>query len=336
MLLVRVLGGTGYLGRRTVAALGRVPGIEVQAASRRAPVSVDATRPETFARLDDSAVVVDVSDATTTPPDELIERCLQRGVTVVETTSDAACVQRLHQRFRGTSGRLVLGGGIFTGVSNLLARAVATSVGRPRSVRLAVSSSPFSGAGAGTIELMVQSLRAPAVTWRGGQRVEHPRMLAGPRVDFGAAKRSTLVAPFAEAYMLRESTGAEDIDVLFAPRPGLLVPSFRWMPAWVGRTSLGRALMRGYFTVLRRWVLSSVASRVELYARAEGEGGAVERRVLASDGMMAGAWAIAAMVERIVADPSWSGVRFIDDVCELEPVLDRANALAGSEQLTLA
>jgi hypothetical protein len=329
MTTVRVLGGSGYLGRRVVAALSALRSLTVQSASRRGDVRVDVSRPETFAALDDSDVIVDVSDATTTAPDELIEHLLSRGVTVIETTSDPRCIERLHRRFRGTNGRLILGCGIFTGVSNLLARAASRDVGEAERVRLAISSSPFSGAGAGTIELMVEGLRTPVVTWEAGARIERASMTKGPRVDFGAASRPTLVAPFAETYMLRESTGAGSVEVLFSPRPAPLVPAFLWTPSWVGRTRWGRALMRGYFTALRRWALSRVASEVELYALAEARGARSERRVVARDGMMAAAWAAAAMTERALADRQWTGVRFIDDLCELEPTLARANELAG-------
>ncbi|MBL8678667.1 MAG: hypothetical protein JNK05_05855 [Myxococcales bacterium] len=334
MSTIRVLGGTGFLGSRIVTALGRLPGARVESASRHGAVRVDVTRKETFAALDDSDLVIDVSDATRTPPDELIGHCLERGITVVETTSDSRCVERLHQRFRSANkGALVLGGGIFTGVSNLLARRAAEDVGRAERVRVAISSSPFSGAGAGTIELMIEAMRTATITFQRGKRAESERMLPGPAVDFGAATRPTLVAPFAEAYMLHESTGADTVDVLFSPRPAMLVPSFRWMPSWVGRTSVGRALLRGYFTVLRRWLLSGVASGVELYARAEGAGAVRERRVFAPDGMMAAAWAVAAMAERVLEKRPNDGACFIDDLCELDATIARANALAGHESL---
>lgn len=324
------------MGSRIVTAVGRVPSARVESASRSGSVRVDVTRPETFSALDDSDLVIDVSDATRTPPDELVAHCLDRGITVIETTSDSRCVERLHQRFRSHSkGSLVLGGGIFTGVSNLLARRAAEDVGRAESVRVAISSSPFSGAGAGTIELMIEAMRTATVTFLRGNRAESDRMLPGPTVNFGEASRPTLVAPFAEAFMLHESTGAATVDVLFAPRPSMLVPSFRWMPSWVGRTGFGRALLRGYFTVLRRWLLSGVASAVELYARAEANGRSSERRLVAPDGMMAAAWAVAAMAERVLEKQPAPGVHFIDDLCELDATVARANALAGHQSIRM-
>lgn len=333
MSKVRVLGGSGYLGRRIVSALRRVPGLQVESASRSSAICVDVTRPETWSALDDSALVIDVSDATRAAPDALIDYCLSRSITVVETTSDAPCVERLHQRFRSASAPLILGGGIFTGVSNLLARAVLADAEPGASLQLAIASSPFSGAGASTVELMVETLRRPVVRYVDGARVEDDAMSRGPKIDFGAATRSTLVAPFAEAYMLHHSAGAKSVQTLFSPRPGWLVPSFLAMPRWVGATRVGRGLLRGYFTVLRRVALARVRSVVELCAIAQGPTRSVARRVIAPDGMAAAAWALAAMSEQILARPRPAGAVFIDDVCSLDAVVARANELAAAQQL---
>ena len=304
---------------------------------------LDVTRPETWSALDGADVVVDLGDATRVPPDELIAWCLSRGLTVLEATSDGPCVERLHQRFASaTSGRLVLGAGIFTGVSNLLARQAARDLGGAvERVTLGIASSPFSGAGAGTVALMLSALRQPVVRYEGGRRIEEVGMTSGRSVDFGAATRSTLRAPFAESFMLRESTGAHDVEVLFSPRPAMLVSSFKAMPRWLGASALGQALFGTYFTVLRRALLRGVTSEVELYAAAEATTSEdlrrAERKLVASDGMRAAAWAIAAMVEALLsgAASASSKVCFIDDVCALDPIVARANALSGDEAMRL-
>jgi hypothetical protein len=343
--IVSVVGGTGHLGRRAVAALQRLPGVEVRALSRRGPWRLDLTREETWGVLEGSALVVDLSDATTTPPDAWVGWCLARGLTVLEATSDAPCVERLHARFATHPGRLVLGAGIFTGASNLLARAAADAVGHAARLTLAISSSPFSGAGKGTIALMLAAAAQPVVRWVAGRRVVEPRMSAGPDVDFGPARRPTLRAPFAEAAMLHHSTRAPDVDVLFAPRPALLAPSFRALPPAFTRSRLGRALLGGYFTLLRRGLLRKVPTAVELWVRAEGSAQAgadptqprvVERRARAEDGMDAAAWLLAAMAEAVLRAADWRGVRFVDELCALEPIVARADALAGRETLRLS
>lgn len=60
------------------------------------------------------------------------------------------------------------------------------------------------------------------------------------------------------------------------------------------------------------------------------------RQLDAPDGMWAGAWALAALAEAATTGTSTkSGVQFIDDVAVLEPIVARANALAGARVLEL-
>lgn len=335
MARIVVLGGSGFLGSRVVTGL-RKAGADVTVASRRSEVAVDVTRPETFSALTPFDVVVDLSDTVTNAPDAVIAWCLERGKCVIEATSEAQCVERLHAAHLGTRGRLVLGGGIFTGVSNLLARDVAQRVGKVEHVRLGVASSPFSGSGTGTIALMVKALEVPAVRYEQDQRIEEPTVRRGPALDFGGVTRPTGYMSLAEPFMIAKSTGAAKVDVLFAPKPGVLVPAFAMIPGWLARNKLFQAFMRGYFTVLRRVLLRSVSSSVELVAEAGGSGGEAKRWVTTRDGMEAGGFALAAMAEAVAAKSDWSGVRFIDDVSELEPIIARANELAGSALLELS
>lgn len=336
MARIVVLGGSGFLGSRVVAGL-RKAGADVAVASRRSEVQVDVTRPETFAALSPFDVVVDLSDTVTNAPDALIAWCLEQGKCVIEATSEARCVERLHAAHVGTKkGRLVLGGGIFTGVSNLLAGDVAKRVGTLKEVSLGVASSPFSGSGSGTIALMAAALPVPPVRYEAGLRVEEPKVRRGPTIDFGGVTRPTGYMSLAEPFMIRTSTGAPKVDVLFAPKPGVLVPAFVAIPRWLAHSTLFQAFMRGYFTVLRRVLLRSVSSSVELVASAAGQGGEVTRWVKTRDGMEAGGFALAAMAEAVAASADWAGVRFIDQVCELEPIVARANALAGSSLLEVS
>ncbi len=335
MTRIVVLGGSGFLGSRVVTGL-RQAGADVTVASRRSEVRVDVTKPETFAALTPFDVVVDLSDTVSNAPDALIAWCLERGKCVIEATSEAPCVERLHAAHVGTKGRLVLGGGIFTGVSNLLARDVAKRVGSVESVRLGVASSPFSGSGIGTIELMAKGLEVPPIRYEAGQRIEEPKVRRGPSLDFGGVTRPTGYMSLAEPFMIHTSTGAPKVDVVFSPKPGILVPCFTLIPGWLARSKLFQAFMRGYFTVLRRVLLRNVSTSVELVASAAGQGGEVSRWVKTADGMEAGGFALAAMTETIAASTDWSGVRFIDDVTELQPIVARANVLAGAPLIELS
>lgn len=333
MARIVVLGGSGFLGSRVVEGLRRAKA-DVSVASRRSQVSVDVTKPETFSALEPFDVVVDLSDTVSHPPDALIAWCLDRGKTVIEATSDAPCVERL-QKVTPTKGRLVLGGGIFTGVSNLVCQQASTEVGAAESITLGIASSPFSGAGKGTIELMLGALQVPAVRFADGARIEEPKMRYGPALDFGGTRRATGYMSLAEPSMLRQSTGAKTIDVVFSPKPGMLVPAFVAMPAWLVRQGWFLAFLRLYFTVLRRVFLKSVGTAVELLAIAKSGGREARRLVRSTDGMEAGGYALAAMAEHVAKSSDWTGVRCIDQVCSLEPIVARANELAGNTVLTV-
>jgi hypothetical protein len=330
---VAVLGGTGHLGALTLRAL-TAAGISARAASRRGEVTVDITRPETWSALDPFDLIVDLSDTVTHPPDALVAWCLARGKTVLEATSDAPCVERLHRTHReSTAGRLVLGAGIFTGVSNLLARDVASRVSPVDALTLGVSTSPFSGAGAGTVALMVGALQTPWVRYRNGVREAQAAVILGPTMRFGAVVRPTVYGALAEPYMLRESTGAANVDAVMALRPAWLSRVFAHTPGVLVRSAWYLALLKAYFTLLRRVLLRGTPTAVELVAEARGGGVTARRFVRAEDGMDAAAWAIAAMVEALRDAGEWTGARFVDDVCALETVCARANALAGRETL---
>ncbi|MCA2979980.1 MAG: hypothetical protein INH41_08885 [Myxococcaceae bacterium] len=327
-----MLGGTGFLGAKTVAALRQLPQARVEVASRRGPLVVDVTRSETFralalARAD---VIVDLTDGPRSRPDALAAFCLERGLTLLEATSDAETVRRLVTAHRGSPGpgRVVLGAGIFTGVSNLLARAVADEAGPGAALTWAVTSSPFSGAGNGTISLMVDAAARPVVRTIDGARFEG-RLSKGPTLDFGGSRRPSLRMSLAEAEMLPLSASARAVDTCFAPRPGLLVVAFTALPSFLLRAAWFRAALEASFTVLRRYALRGVASPVQMLARAERDGRVFERHTTSSDGMEAAAFAIAALAEGVAQASPPPGLRFIDEVLRFEPVVKRVNALAG-------
>lgn len=324
---ILVLGGHGHLGRRAFDALRAQPGVAVEVASRR--TGLDLEDPTTFGRLGDADVVLDLADTTRARPDALAAHCLRHGITFVEGSSDPETVRRLLALDpRDATGAVVVGAGIFTGLSNLLVRAAREDLGGgpPDAIELGISSSPYSGSGAGTVALMVAMLGRRAVRWLGGRRVEGP-LERGPRVAFRDGRathtRPTLRAPFAEQEMLARGVAVPDVDVLFAPRPGILVGAFLALPAWLLRAPLFVALLSVYFTVLRRFVLRAVPSRVELVARATRGPKASVRWLTADDGMLAGAAAAAAIAHALAVRRPAPGVHCVDDVLALDEVLAR-------------
>lgn len=331
---VVVVGGGGFLGSRAVESLKTMADLSTEIASRRSALRVDLADRSTFDALLGTDIVVDLADATSTPPDELALWCATQGITFVETTSDMAAVNRLRKLAlpADATGSIVLGAGIFTGLSNLLANAVARAA-NASSLVLGIRTSPFSGAGKGTIALMASMLSINAFSTVDGCETEHPPVGKGPRLPFITGEAPSLRVPMAEEVMLPSSTGVANIDVYFAPKPALLVASFRALPFFVLKSSIFGAFMRGYFTFLRRFVLAKRATTCELLAIGQGDC-EVRRSIVAPDGMGAGGIAIAAIVAEIASRTKPAGVVMVDQVVELDPVVTRMEKLSpGTIQL---
>lgn len=325
---VIVIGGRGYLGARAVEALRHIDEMSVTIASRRGPVRVDLADPSTFDALLGFDVVVDLADTTTTRPDALAAFCLERGLVFVEATSDREAVERIHDalRDRNGSGGIVLGAGIFTGLSNLLGAEAVRRANGARSLELAIRSSPYSGAGTGTIELMVSAMAQRTRSFVDGAPVLGPPVARGPNFAFPSGAAPALQMSLAEPFMLHHSTRVPNVRAFLSPRPTALVYAFLAMPLWLVTARAFRWFFGVYMTVLRRFLLRSVATTVEMVAVADGH----EVKLRARDGMAAGGAAIAAIVAELRGKRP-TGVRFVDEVVELAPVVARMRALPGGD-----
>jgi saccharopine dehydrogenase-like NADP-dependent oxidoreductase len=311
---VIVVGGSGHLGSRAVEALRALPGgTDVRVAGRSGEVRVDLNDSSTFGALD-ADVIVDLANTSVAPPYELARHCIENGKVLLEATSDTVVIEELHRRFKDAkgTGAVVLGAGIFTGVSNLLGRAVATP--GTKSLQMGISVSPFSAAGAGTIALMTDLLGIDTSSWVDGQRVSGPPVSKGPRLPFPRGEAPTLHAPLAEAFMLHTSTGVPNVKLFFSPRPTFLQLVFLMTPIALLKTRFFRWFLGIYFTVLRRVLLSWKATPVEMVAIADGR----KMTVLAPDGMRAGGEAIARMCQVLAQRKPEKPVVFVDDVMTLE------------------
>ncbi|AKF09184.1 hypothetical protein [Sandaracinus amylolyticus] len=332
-----VIGGRGFLGSRAVRALRGAPGVEVVCAGRHGDLVVDLHRPETFAALDGADVVVNASSSHLAPPDALAAFCLTRGHVLLEASSDRVVVERLLDTFRGrdAQGALVLGAGIFTGISNALAAHASRAVGGARSIELGVSSSPFSGAGGGTIDLMADAVATPTRVVRAGARVDAPPIAPGPAMPFVEGERATVHVAFAEPVMVHASTGARDVAMYMAPAPAWLRRAFLALPLSLVRSRVFGALFRVYFRFLRRVLLRSVVTRVGLVARARRD----EREHVAmlsfDDGFDAGGVAIAATALVLARRGGRvSGTFVVDELVPLDVMLSVMRQIDGSLRFT--
>lgn len=299
------------------------PGVEVRVLSRRGTPRFDVTDPSTFGALEGSDLVLNVSNSTAAAPDVLAAHCLSHRLVLLEASSDRSVIERLLKLpVDGATGALILGAGIFTGLSNLLAQAAVRKTTRPNSLRLAIATSPYSVAGQGTVDLMVAALETPAIATRHGVAVPQP-MALGPQVRFREALRPTVIGALAEQAMLPASTRVPNIEVLLAPKPGFLAFAFARMPGWLVKQRWFKALLRLNFTVLRRLLLAWRSSAVELLVESTGPGGTTTLELSTRDGMKAGGIALAALALEVLTKKVDAGRSFIDERVELQPSLER-------------
>jgi hypothetical protein len=328
-----VVGGRGFLGSRAVEALRRTDEFEVLVAGRSGPdLVLDLGSEASLAALRGAAVVVNVSSSHAAPPDLLAAFALREGLVYVEATSDRTVVERLLSKRApavSSSGLIVLGAGIYTGLSNLLGGAAARECARVQSLTIGIRSSPFSGAGQGTIDLMVDAMGVPARSARSGDLVDETAAMPGPVVPYAKKPRWSLKFSFPEVPMLHVSTGVPDVTLGFSPAPSFLWPTFRFLPTWVMKASWFRKLLGLYFKIIRRGLLSSHASEVELCAVARGDGALVRRTLVAADGMAVGGAAIAAIAVQLARhQPARTGVLTVDELLDLDETLREIRRLS--------
>lgn len=335
---VVVIGGRGFLGSRAVTALRSVAGVEVSVAGRGGPLVVDLARPETFSALDGFDVIVDASSSHAVRPDALAAHVLEHGGLLLEASSDAGVMGRLlAARGRPSKGSVVLGAGIFTGVSNALARAVVDALPGCDEVVLGVRTSPFSGAGGGTVDLMTDVLASPTTSVEAGARTTGPPVSRGPALPFVEGTFETLHVPFAEPIMVHASTAVPNVTMHMAPAPGALRLAFLALPAGLLRMRWFLALMGLYFSFLRRVVLRRLGTRVGLVARARTRTTGAEKTVALTvdDGFaLAGAAIAASALVLGEKRPGLGGGTFlVDEHVPLDVMLARTRALAPSLRL---
>lgn len=350
---VLIIGGRGYLGRRTAQAIARVPGATVTVGGRSAAsdgaVRVDLRDYRTFDAMKAFDCVVNCAHSPDAAPDQALSFCLEEGVPFVETTTEAAVIQRLyedhHPSARGTAsaGTVVLGTGLLPGLSNLLASAAVRSVEElPGRLEVGVRLRPFSGAGAGMCAVMARMLAVDALRYEGGRLVADSPMQPGPLLPFdGLGQRSrSMRLSLPEATMLHWSTGVPSTAAYVAtipplPRVFAALASAALAPKGAVRRATA-SLARAQLTLLRARFLRDRPTPVDLVAlldRDTGSSAAVPTLALSvSDGVLAAGYAIAACVALLLRDGRTArGCRLPDELFTLDEVLSEMRALSRGE-----
>ena len=223
---VLVVGGRGFLGSRTVAALRRLPDTEVVVGSRRGGegcVAIDLSDYSSRTAMEGFDFVVNCADSLEVKPDRAAEYCLLQGMTFVEASADAAVIERLRAVAGAVpepKGAVVLSAGLFPGLSNLLAAKLCEG-GVPQRLEIGVRYSPLSQAGRGVCQLMASTMGRDAVRFEAGEEVLDPPLTVGGSLPFSSGERLTMGVGLAESRMLHWSIGAPSTGSFLATVPPL-------------------------------------------------------------------------------------------------------------------
>jgi NAD(P)-dependent dehydrogenase (short-subunit alcohol dehydrogenase family) len=344
---VLVIGGKGFIGALTVKAFEGVPGAQVVVASRNpsgpGQLKLDLRDRSTFPGMEGFDFVVNCSDSSVAPPEDAAEYCLSTGPAFLETTTDTATHDRLYSRFRARSqeqaakGMLVLGVGLFPGISNLVAGTLARSVPDCQRLDLGVRLNPLSGAGEGMCAVMAEMLVASAARYEDRRRIDDVAMRPGIPMPFDGVPRSTIQCGLPEGVLLHWSTGVPTTTAYISttlPLPAPMVKMLTWALArGEGVRRAIRGLLRTQFLVMRARLLRGKPTPVTITAVANRQGSPTGAEPALSfkvdDGVRATACAIAASVQVLGAQARKPGCHFPDEVLQLSDVVERMQALAG-------
>jgi hypothetical protein len=325
-----VVGGYGFYGAKVVAAL-RARGHEVRIGARRprgpGDVAVDLGDPATFEALAGHDVIVDCADSVNAPPDAAIRHVREHGGVWLEMGADVVSLRRMLAARDPGPGTVLLGVGVFPGLSTLLARKVARAGTPARSVELGISLSPLSGAGLANCSLMAASLFVPA-TWIDGDVPRSQRLALGPPValPFSDRRRDAITLSLPDTELIARATGAPRVVAGMALVPSWLRLNFLVLAWWavILRPLQGAVVwvLARQLALVRAWLLRGVESSLELVVIAD-RGAASERieRLRFDDGQAATAAGVVAVVEAVARHEELpAGTLGVAEVFELDEV----------------
>jgi hypothetical protein len=308
--------GAGYLGRQVAEALSHAQGISVTVSSTTAQgggVRLDLRDPSTFGVLREHDLIVNCSDPAVASPRAAALECLTTGRTFLETTAHVPTTEellRLKIENGDAPGLIVVGVGLFPGVSNLLARVLASRSAPVERLEVGVRLNALSAGGRGMVHQMIDSLFEPSIRYVAGQRVVDRPVSAGPVFPFQSGQSPTLATGFCESILFHHSLNVPNTASYLALRPRAFMPVVQ-LASFLG-TRLGpvvgravRGIMRASLLAIRLVLFRGRPTPVELavivnrHGTVRPDGLTLEATV--GDGVKAAAGAIAATC-RCLAD----------------------------------
>lgn len=318
---ILVLGGYGYFGNNLLEMLRQQPGYDLWSGGRHCrdnrTVTVDWHRPdETLAAFLEFDVVV---NAAPWPPGEQLRQYLSEiisnGKTWIETTADVAQTKKLlawKPALPHGPGAVIIGVGVFPGLSNLLAGSFSSGTGR---LDLAIRYDLFSGAGPGMCRLMAETLTQPSEWLEDGIRKDGPAV--GPTAIFswsGGAHAAMRVSLADGEYLFRRE-GIRDAATYLSVRPDLL-NKLGGIANSLPRSRFTVRFLTTYFMFLRGTVFGKRRTPIEFCV----SDGKTVKRLFVSDAFTGGSLCLAACLYQL-KNANVTGFRSIEDILTLEDLL---------------
>jgi hypothetical protein len=298
---------------------------------------VDLAAPSTFGALAGFDAVVNASDSVKAPPDALASWCLDNSLVLFEMAADLPTAERLLDlRDEDASGHVVVGVGVFPGLSTALATATWRAAGEPDGIELGVRVSPLSGAGGGTVELMTATLATPSVSWSAGQRVTGPSVGSNCRMPFlGTGEAVATVVPLPDAALIARATGAANVRASMSLVPAMLRYNFRFLAALMTRVGPLRPALAWMLTASMRLLRGVLLRRRESGVQLTATAADVCWMLAFDDGQEATAFGAASAVSAWLAgEMPAPGVYSSGQVLSLERWLEAYRAVGGMVEET--
>ena len=318
MTRLLILGGRGFLGAKIARACARIDGAHVDIASRSTSddtVTLDLANPEHFSKIEAYDFVIDCADALKVDPEPAITYCLEHGIIWLETTAEPTLMRRLLTMDPDPSwtGTLILGAGVFTGYSNMLAAHAAHQIDDPdHALTLGIRWTPLSAGGAGMVGLMTHLLNVPTSYVEDHQHKHTTTIDRSEPLPFDDGNHRGVHLAFSEPSMLHHSTNAREIRVYASLIPALAQLAFLYTPAFVLKLRLVQWLMTIQMTILRRFLLKGVESSLRMVAVAKTKTTTCVSTFYTDDGMAFAADAVAAKVRCLDQSPPQAGIFTVD------------------------
>jgi len=267
---VVVLGGTGRVGSSTAAWLAKQPGLRLTLCGRSrerynrlmaerpelrdstsfAPVDLDGNRAALVQALRGADAVLHCAGPFQGRADsDVLLASLEAGVPAyVDACDDAEYARRsraLSERAMEAKMRAVVCGGIFPGVSNLMASelvrtGVAEERGAPSSVSYSYYTAGSGGAGPTILATSLLLCGEDAVVFRDGARLALPPVSGRRVVDFGtkAGKREVFLYNLPEVESTHQHLAVPSVSARFGTSPGVWNGAMGAMATLLPRSTL--------------------------------------------------------------------------------------------------